>query len=401
MKKGIAITLLLALLLTLYGCGETQSAGDATDVTEISEDVSKPNTAEDTEASSLHSGDVEVKTYPLPEENVWVSGGNYTLCPASQGGYYYGSGKYLRYQTLEAKASTALCAQSGCKHVDPTCQAYMGGMIQQMAEYRGTLYAIVTDDTETPSLVSHPASVGDYQTLLTWGPRVEEKDGKVIQTTVNLCTLAHGKLYYNLWRSSYDLESGEPFPEEVTYVEYDLSTGNLREIPIKEMLCAGKAGIVTRLLEKDYDRDIVLLSQIRLYDPETWDYTVVADYERDGYIYTGDPAYHYGGLVPFQCGNTMYVFDADTGETQELLTSQEPIINYWMLDHKVFYITQTEDDVVRIYYVDIADGIPVQLENKGNTESMVCSIISEGRDYFTSSNHGILSKEDFYNENYD
>lgn len=395
MKKGITLILLLALLVSLYGCGETQSTQGTMDNTQSSE-----------EFSVIQVGTEEVKTYPLPEENrKALTESLDKICPSTQGGYYFVSGEYLRYATLDEKGSIALCAQSGCKHTDSACQAYMGGTIQQMIEYQGMIYAIVLDDYENPSLVSHSASGGTYQTLLSWDAW-DESDEQNISTQISLYLAAHGKLYYSVTRDFYNPKTGDPLSEdERVTMEYNIATGETRELPEEGLICTGKAGYVMRLWDQDYDETqqkyVINEAQLRLYDPETWEYTVIADYEQDGFLPTADPALRYGDLTPYQCGNTLYLFDAGTGEKRELLTAQEPIIIYWIMDHKVFYITRTEDKYTCVYYADIDDGIPVQLENQGNTESMVCSISFEGNDFFSAPGFYTISKEDFYNENYD
>ena len=51
---------------------------------------------------------------------------------------------------------------------------------------------------------------------------------------------------------------------------------------------------------------------------------------------THDPNSHYGTLYCYQCGNTLYTLDADTGVVADLITPEEPITNFWLMDHKIF-----------------------------------------------------------------
>lgn len=156
--------------------------------------------------------------------------------------------------------------------------------------------------------------------------------------------------------------------------------------------------------EPNYDEmpEMYKTKQLRLYNTETWEYTVLADKDKDDYSSPSDPAYGYGSKVCYLCGNTLYVADANTGEATPIVTPENKVVNFWMLDNKVFYITNLDDKEksAYFYFYDLTDEVSVQLENKGNTEYMLFSTGTEGNEYFVETGGKIISKEDFYNENY-
>lgn len=155
----------------------------------------------------------------------------------------------------------------------------------------------------------------------------------------------------------------------------------------------------------------VLNSKLRLYDTDMFSYTVIASTAQDDFVSTIDPYSVYGKDVVYQCGNTIYLLNADTGETTPLLTL-ENIVNYWVMDKKVFLITQNFDYyiasdpelVVRICYADLDNGDIVWLDNGGNTKNMEFSISQEGNGFFVGRWKGgsyIINKSEFYADQYE
>ena len=151
--------------------------------------------------------------------------------------------------------------------------------------------------------------------------------------------------------------------------------------------------------------------ELRLYNADASVCTVIATTDRDGLISTVDPASAYGKEVVYQCNDTMYLLNVDTGEYRALV-AMENIVNYWVMDHKIFmitsnlpwYISSDPNMEISIYYVDFDDGIPVRLGNGGNTQVMEFGISQEGTSFFIGSWNGgdyIISKEDFYADRYE
>lgn len=408
-KKWVAMFLLLFVLLYIScACKQapivpTAGGTPATEVTSTTEGSSTTEGASVTEGTLTPDRPPELKTYPLPTENIRFSDYVHYCCPASIGGYYFCSGKYLIYRQTSSATPVPLCVQPSCKHNDWACTAYMGGIMKQLAEYRGKLYALVEAEDGSQSVVAYELGSGERETLLSW-PNGREENGQLIDKYVNLNTLAHGRLYYTVDQTNYSLETMEVLEEATIYTAYDLAAGTQETLPLFPS-CIGKAGIVHRIVDRYYDEAvgeyITKEAQLRLYNPETWEYEVLVDYWEDGFVYSPDPAYKYGSLVSYVRGNTLYVFDAETGQSKELVTPQDPVVNYWLMDQKIFYITLKNGTDYYYYYADLTDCVPVQLKNEGNTEGMVFGIFTEGVDFFADNNSRILSKEDFYAENYD
>ncbi len=342
------------------------------------------------------------KTHALPSENVKFSDSTYYRCPASIGGYYFCNGKYIKYCQIGSDTAVALCIQPSCEHKDSACNAYVGGTIQQLAEYHGKLYALVKADDQSLNLIAYQIEDGERETLLSWAPKEPEND-RLTNEAVRLITLANGYLYYQITQTTYSLATMNVLDEKVSCIAYDLSSGKKETLPFSNFCCVGKAGFVVQILEQEFDtkdeKYVVQESQLRLYNPETWEYEVLVDYKQDNYVFSADLSFCYGSLVSYLCGNTLYTFDAETAQTKELLTPQEPVVNYWLMDQKIFYITQKNNEY-HYYYADLTDCTPVQLKNGGNTQTMEFSISYEGVDFFADNRSKVISKEDFYAENY-
>lgn len=355
------------------------------------------------EPNTLTAGNIyTTQSHTLPSENVKFSDTTYYRCPASIGGYYFCSGKYIKYCQTSSDTAVALCVQPSCEHKDSACTAYVGGSIQQLAEYRGKLYALVKADDQSLNLIAYQIEDGERNTLLQWAPK-EPKNGKLSNETIRLITLANGTLYYQITQTTYLLTTMEVVDEKTSCIAYDLSSGKKETLPFNNFCCVGSSGFVVQILEQEFDTNaqkyVVQESELRLYDPETWEYEVLVDYRKDNYVFSADLSFSYGSLVSYLCENTLYTFDAETAQTKELLTPQEQVVNYWLMDQKIFYITQKNNDY-HYYYADLTDCTPVQLKNSGNTQTMEFSISYEGVDFFADNRSKVISKEDFYAENY-
>lgn len=343
-----------------------------------------------------------VKTYPLPEENRYVASSYTHYCPASQGGYYFCSGQFLVYHDVNTGTSVTMCPQEGCPHTDSSCAAYMGGTIQNLVEYRDALYAVVKTEEDQLYLVQKDPSSGKLTILGEWIAS-ETSGDQSSWKEVYLHSLSNGKLYYRVYHEVDDMNTGERLSMESTTYVYDLLTKETEPFPLDGFITSGAAGFAVTVEDEVYDEAAdtynFINCELRLYDPSGTSYTVIANQDRDDYVPYSDPNNHYGSKCCYLCGNTLYTLDADTGESTALLTPEEPVVNYWLMDNKIFYITHNEADEVYIYYADLNDCIPVQLQNCGNTEVMVFGVSGEGNDYFAADMQ-VISKADFYAENY-
>ena len=343
-----------------------------------------------------------VITYPIPEENVYIANTHNYRCPSSMGGYYFCNTKHLRYQTVGSQNSTPLCLQPGCKHSDESCEAFMGGIIEEMAEYKGKLYAKVRTENESIEIVSFDLDNRERKTIRHWEFEFETDTGGIVQTFVHLNNIAYDGLYYTYSRTVYDPVNQEVQDSVNETVRYDLVTGEECQMSFV-FACMGASGYAGKdtnsVTDEQSGEDVLSEAYIWVRDPKTLELHKLVDYEQDNYQPTRDPAYCYGSFISYQCDNTLYCFNVDTGESKELVTPDEPIINYWLMDRKIFYITRNADDVSCFWYADLDNPVPVRLRNDDNTDNMVFSITYEGTDFFADNNNIVISKEDFYAQN--
>lgn len=398
---------LLALLITLAGCGTVREA----DTTVASKEAETERTEDTQIVEQKHDtvvplAEYKVTSYPIPTENIYLTSRYSKRCPSAKGGFYHSSGTYLTYQPFGGEAIT-LCAQAGCTHSDFSCPAYMGGTISTMGEYHGIIYANISTDDEY-QIVRHDPATGEHEILVRC-PKISIKtDELYVEEYVGLGNIAYGKLYYlhatqtsrytsDFGNSDFDY-SPETTVEQENY-EYDLESGEIREVPY-EFWCVSAAGALRFVyVTADESDDGFDHNQLLLYDTNTWEATVIADSEHDGLRGYFEFEIQYGDQFVYLCNNTLYTFNVETGQKTELLTPETEVVNFWFQDNKVFYIT-LDDGAYYYYFVDVTDLTPVQIANKGNTTAMVFSLGTEGNEYFISTQGQLISKEDFYNENY-
>lgn len=394
MKHAYCIVIALILVMLLSGCYAAPVNKDPAESTATTQKTEQ-ETTQGTEQT-------EVRTYALPEESPYVASNVTYYCPASQGGYYYCSGRYLTYHDVEADISVTMCPQEGCEHNDNSCAAYMGGTMQNLVEYRGKLYAIVKTDDGTLCLMQKEISDGTLKRLAEWSES-ELTNEQAVSTSVSLLPPSCGKLYYAVSSTALDRGTGEELSAERACYSLDLQTEKAEQLPLSDFEIAGAAGFVVPVAEYDFNEATMDFTEtcceLRFYDLSATDYTVIAEKGCDGYVTFSDPSNHYGSKCLYLCNNTLYTLDADTGESTELLTPENRVVNYWLMDNKVFYITNDENGKAYFFYADLNDCVPVQLQNNGNTEYMVFSMSGEGNDYFAA-DRKVLSKSDFYAENY-
>lgn len=410
MKRFVALFVLAVMLIAvLCSCGVEEAITPSKN--NLTEPICLTNTQEQTEIneSVIPIAEYDVKSYPIPTENIYLySYGRPFTSPSPKGGYYNCiGGTYLSYTPFNGDA-IVLCSQAGCSHSDFSCPAYMGGTIGNIGEYRGMLYACTTTESET-QIVCHNPITGEHKVIAREESLIEESDNKQVTQELWLVRIAYGKIYYSdtVYTESFEFdEDGNQITEsenEIIRFMYDIESGEISEIPFIGLVY-GDAGVVRLVKERsDPPGSVLLSSELRLYDPETWEYTIVAEMERDDFQFPTDPACWYGSKVCYKCANTIYIFDANTGEAIPVVSPKDEVSNYWMLDNKLFYITCNYDlgeTVASFYFYDLTDKVSVQLENQGNTEVMAFSLATEGNEYFISTQGQIISKEDFYNENY-
>ncbi len=384
---------------------------------------------ETAEADVPTQGSSEVTVRPLPQENrpgESINLGGVCLSSASDG--YYTCARFLMYYDGKTGKATALCAQPGCSHQDSSCKAWVGKEVASYAEYHGDIYAIIREENEL-RFIHKTLSDGNVQVLGAWqdtSEKFHDASLSLISDNMALISLCTTKMENgNFGNPSYsyqlfDLASGEQrrIFEDENVLGMDVLAFSSKYMIVK-CPARGPALLGREAFQRVYGENAIYSRysahesayELRAYDMQTWEYTVIASKQRDGLVQTVDPCTSYGKEVVYQCGDTMYVVNADTAQARAIFT-MEGIVNYWIMDNRIFVITQNlpyyivsdPDMIVSLYCADIDGGEPVKLGNGGNTQSMEFSISQEGASFFIGNwNDGKyrISKDDFYADRYE
>ena len=348
-------------------------------------------------------------------------------CAADSGtGLYIPGIHALSYYDFEAQLSMVLCAQAGCSHSDNTCEAWLGENVRCFASYQGKWYVLDGGGGDGDlSLYEIDSITRNKRTLCTWNVGTQSWED------VNSAFLSSGYAYVTLTSStiSADGQTGTRHLDRV-----DLTSGD-KEVLAENtdtvsfgFVSAGESQVVLSVstlsaipqTREEYavshpnasDEDYMqyhsqfleqnVTQELRIYNWDMESYSVLES-AAAGYRFSGDPNIRYGMLFVYAVNDTLHVYDVDAGSDVEFLTA-EGIINFWIMDGKVFYITITDQGGCQIFYCPIGSKQPVQLGNDGNTHSMVFSLSLETHDHFIGLYNGKrvwISKENFYAEHYD
>lgn len=403
MNRKLMRSLCLVLVLALCTGCVRQTLPETTGHTTRTEATTEEGTLQ---------GDTPPQSYPIPKENrspmsVMFGGVASTI---SDG--YFSATQALKFYDAKSGKAVFLCSQPGCTHSDSTCGAWIG-QVNNLVEYGGVVYASVKNG-ETCAVVRKDIATGELTTLASW----EDQENISYECSVGLC--AYGQMLISV-RVTEFVEDGVNYSQIDTEEQwlYNLTTGEKRKLDWE----TGEDSVSILVMNQEYavaeyyrnleekNPESGLFTEdyeLRLYRFADDSYTVISSERENGYRSSGDPARNYGNVVVFQEKDTLCLYDLEKQEKRELLTA-ENIINYWILDNKVFYIQEEENPespgyAISIYYADIETGQPVRLENGGNREVMDFAITWEGDSFFVGNWKGgnyIISKADFYLDNYE
>lgn len=417
MKKMRCIRLacLAMALLILAGCYTSVPPADTDPDDTASQDGDLANTPAPVRPPA------DVRTLPIPEENIdSISKSSFSAMCVPGDHYYCLSGQRIMYVDIATGLSSFCCVQTGCKHEDATCQAFYSGL-QSFLVYKGMWYCLCkTEDEAGYTLIRTDPANNQRTVLAEWIPENEDE-----YYDITYMTAAYGKLYLPM-----TLYSSKSTKDDICSLDcLDLETGEILECAFdlkNHSICAcAPDGVVlvktfvpeyvgiegSEQLDKDLEeyneqhhtyltfpifQQMHTYNELGLLDMRSGEYTKLLDSVEDGYWPTSDPCSVYGNLYIYQCHDTIYLYDLETGVSQEVITEQN-ISNYFILDGKPFYITATPDEehIVYIWYVDLEDGVPVRMYNQGSTEYMIYSAVQES-DNYVSNNRSWITKEDFY-----
>lgn len=429
LKRLVCFLLVFCLALACWGCEKTPEPDSTTgtvptDTTEGGGTVTAPTAPEGAPQPETTEMNTAPEAFPYPTENIRAALLTLQGAPASGSNGYYSGTKTLKYTDMDSGTTIWLCPQPGCTHQDESCQAWIGPKVTYLCDYHGTIYAITEDGNGGYLFLTKDPATGERNILEHW----EAENEYQYYRNAALGIFADGKCTIFVQKRYIDPE-GDSWEEAHTYI-YDLASGTREELPSEYSGTAwGVVGIYgdllllfymdERLTEEEYIKygyeqtygsyeeylKNYIPSQIRLYNRKTGEAKTIAS-EEDGLVFTVDPAVNYGYTFIYQKGNDICLYDLQTQEERVAVT-MERVINFWLLDHKIFLIQSFNgkpDSGFYIYFMDMDGGPLYLLPNGGSTEGMEYSILYEGDDFFIGNYHGgksVISKADFYADRYD
>lgn len=421
MKRFIwIIAVLVAVLLT--GCqGELQ---DYTLQTQETEAVTteKPTSLE-TEYREHH----EYATYNDPVEDRGNGVNNL---------YYLTYLNAISYYDMELQREITLCSQPNCTHKDDHCVAYLGQQVVNGYKVRGDLvYAVVENETpeEEFLFIEQNMITGERRIIWDMTPMenmVREQIEFSLYKEVVFLTFREYERGWDVSGCSY-----EKNPMQYSY-EIDLATGKRDlllqdEIPVLSGFCFSGDAIVTEactenylvIRNKEFNEDALMTMEeyAKLYPQGDYGLYIWEEYEYTEHISldrkTGETNRLCGSLkeaamIDLNCmgagkmffaeDDTVCMYDGDTGQVTPCFTQTDVILLRYY-DGRVWCNTRAEDETdAEFYWYDLQTGEKQQFQ-KG-VSPMIFSINGETEDYFYGLGPGAtrgISKQDFYNENYD
>lgn len=420
---------LLMILMTLFLlCGCTPQMQDYT-LASVPTELSYPTEYIAPQETRPY---LEYATYPVehPSPNVW---GNMVFSTRS---------KIVHYYDMELRRQVALCSQPNCTHNTEDCTAYLGGSGSTTYQVVGDLaYALIQenpDDGGKTQFIAQNVVTGERNLLWDLTP---EKDNTTLDY---LDFIIDGEAAFIQFRQ-YDMEetvTDGVFHWEDTNIiwyiyEINLATGertvlSADEVPNADYTLWYGDCLALRATTEDY---LLIID----YEPPAEDLLSYEDfYEKypegdlSAYVFEHQQDYAYvsinrkTGERKRICGNAqeariqdsnvyrdqkmsfvndgwVCVYDGRTGEVTRYF-EQESIGFQNLLDGRIIYNVwnHEESDSYEFYWYDLTTGEKQQFQ-KG-VALMIFSIRGETEDCFIGLYKGIekrITKQDFYNENYD
>ena len=426
MKKCVFYLLLLSLLL-FAGCGER--------LPEYTLEV--PTTESPTEESIVETTRRkewrDYATYPVESPFDHVVGNV----------YWYTNSPVIHYYDVDLRRTVYLCSQPNCAHHSENCTAFLGGDYETIYQVVGDMaYALVvnTDKEESALFLERNLITGEDRILWDLTPE-ENVIQEYFQLSIDGNTAFLSFQQYN-WKHEIGFSTVTISNKLSLAYAIDLTTGE-RELllqdalPIHEQVEINGDELVVEvctenfLLIQDVDH-----SQMRIVSQEEYfkenpqaSFEEYEDYLRTIAGMTGD---HYSvnrktGERKRICGNvreanlvhdgfrdkkmvfvdgtTVCIYDGRTGEVTPCF-EQENTALLILMDGRVIYNIFPEDEGNGIYtyfWYDLTTGETHQFQE--GVSNMIFSIHGETTDHFLGIYNGrsncFISKQDFYNENYD
>ena len=404
------ILILLLSVLLLWGC--TPQISDYTLAT-------VPTTAETTEApieTTQPKEYCEFATYPVEHPTDNVSGNL----------WYEERALIVSAYDTDLRRKVVLCSQPSCTHNDRDCPAYLGGGIGTVYVVRGDIaYALIDDSEKSGEITFVSQNLITGQRELIWDLTPEKDvvrqrfqlsiDGSTAflsfeQYTMVLQELNYSYENYRNYGYAIDLHTGERevlldseklvlanveygggelFVQACTEQYILLSTIEYTFVPMgpEDYYAQNPSGDYDAYLEENPPQSI---SEIVSINRATGEHKKLCDYLEAMLV---DMGAFRDKQMSFVRGNTMCIYDGRTGQVTEYFTNED-ICMHRLADGRIFY-TLEEDGEYSHWYYD---------PNTDEHHQRFLYIRGETRDCFriyTDKGYRFITKQDWYNENYD
>lgn len=401
----------LALLTSLSGCLQTAQAPQST-----------PS------AQTGSQGESRLTNHAVPPgENRRFSLPSLSWTTSADGkGFYVPQTRFLNYYDPEVRTQVPLCSQSGCRHADESCEAYLADQVTGFVDYNGIWYVMSQESYSVASLWKVDPKAHQRTKVCEYAGK-EEGESYLFHSGF----ISHGYAYLDLTHDTMTadgdiisdnylvrvrLDTGEvQFLFENQYVKF-LGAGENRvlisvpsslSLPMseKEYLEQNPGGNYLDYVSDFYSNktasdDIV---ELREYTADLSSYQVLAS----GYIRgMMDAAMGcWGDLTLYAVEEELYLYNLATGERRPVEYSGT-LRNFFFTDGRILLLTR--DPGLKVSWAAVEGGPTQLLKDEGDRQSVTFSTHGESQDYVYGLYSGgedpvtcILSKEDYFAQRFD
>jgi len=350
-------------------------------------------------------------------------------------GYFVG-GNVITFSDFSTERSFVVCAQPGCTHGDSLCSAFLGGINNEYALYRGVFYTLITEhggESEWHyTFKSREPEDAAWQTLWAHSLATGTAGNVVVR-------LGGGYAAIMVRETIWDEQHADRGYTHLVAVNLDAGTvenimPRREDINSESHLLYGTAEGKAVIAWTGFDREIIphddfvrqsieddgvsaedatdswfrlleesRINRILIADLATGAITEIASGPRSVLPLPTHPNFVYKGMVYYYYDGAIISYSLRDAQAKELLRIPD-VVNVFAFDGRVFYITSTNYEHSFFYHI-LESGEAHQLNNGNNKEVMIMSINYENNTMFMGLHNGgwnvLISKEDFYNEDYD
>lgn len=358
----------------------------------------------------------ELNVPPVENAAFTISGG--WLSSEDGRDFYCPGTRILTHYDTAARELTALCSASGCLHVDESCEAWIGEDVALFTVYGGCWYSVSNSAFGSTQFRRIDPETRQREVIASF-------DGMPDSWYTTLTAyVSHGCIYAELYESAPDGEGGgrefmvridleslelRTLFEDSSTLEFAGSDGEKLLILASSMAREPLSPMEYAELEPEGDYSLYrqafiaenLHSELRLYDSGLSGCETVAEggVRLSGMLGGGC----YGDLTLYAVDGSLYCYDFAAGGSR-CLTEHEGLVNFFALDGKAFSIVN--NGALELYYLALDGGEEVKMGNRWHDDVLAFTPYAENGAYIygllvgSTNQRGLLSKEDYFAENY-